>query len=439
MRERSGRCSLTRRTIADALGYEGRWAEESVRKLLNRAWELGEVLVFDGVGFRAPGARGAAAGVLVPVRLLQYLSQLPGVRRSAVLADPVILRALQARQEALLRELGPNAGPRPPPLLYGREGLAGPEFCPTQATGPGKASSPVSRSGEVSELRPELEATGGAAGGGGPSADCPDGAGDAGACSANGENAPFAPNAPPGELETPPAHVALPSPADGTAARGASPPANAGEARGAHDDEGRVDPRRVRAELDAIEALLAQLRDEANGFACGRTPDGVPLRARRRPAWAEEREGAAALAALRSRERDIARLERAAAKARFAARVGWKLSKTAEGEGMQLVDHRSERAQVGALLTAAAADLANAPVAWARLFPELRAALRPDQYGALRDLAELRCVNDAGDALVLRARDAFHADRVRDLGLARAIGIAAANILGRELAVEVLS
>lgn len=436
MKARHARVSLTRRALADALGYEGRWAEESVRKLVNRAWALGEVLVFDGVGFRAPGARGLTAGVLVPVRLLQYLGALPRTRRAEVLADPLVVKALEARQAALQRELGPDAAPRPPPVLYGREGLPAPALALFQATWPGKASSPVSRSGDVSDLSPELGPPGVAEGGGPPAAVWSDGAPDAGATAA--AEATEAPGAPPGRPGGPdPAREALPSPADAPEARGEGPAGPSGVVVRGIDGEVRVDRGRLRVELDRIEALLAQLRDEANGFACGRDVAGRPL-APRGPGWAEERAGAAGLADLRAREREIARLARVAADARWAARVSWKSTQAAGATGGPVFTTPTELRELDSHVRAATAALTEAPPAWATLWPAVLAAVPSWAHGARRDLAGLRCVADSGEALVFRARDAYHAARVRDLGLAVTIGEAARAVLGRELLVEVL-
>lgn len=434
-RARSARCSLTRRAIADALGYEGRWAEESVRKLLNRAWALGEVMVFDGQGFRAPGGRGLTAGVLVPVRLLQYLGALPRTRRAEVLADPLVLKALEAREDALRRELGPEAGPRPPPVLYGREGLPAPALALSQATWTGKASSPVSRSRVVPDLSPEAARPGAAEGGGPPAAVWSDGAPEAGATpppsSAGG------PGAPPGRSGgADPAREAVPSPAGGLEARGQGPAGPGGAVVRGIDGEVRVDSERLRVELERIQALLAQLRDERNALACGRDVGGRPLPPRG-PGWAEERAGAAELAAQRDREREIRRLTRVVREATWATKVNWRLYRAA-AQGGPVFTSSDELAELDTAIRAAVAALTTAPAAWRRLWPQVLEAIPGHAHGARRDLAGLRCVTDTGEALVFRARDEWHRSRVRDLGIATTIGAAARAVLGRELAIEIL-
>jgi hypothetical protein len=400
IRSRSGRCSLTRKAIADRLGYRGRWADESVRKLLNRAWELGEVMAFDGQGFRAAGARGVTSAALVPVRLLQYLGALPQVLRARALADPLIVKALQAREDALRRELGDSPAPRPPPVLYGREGLPGPEFLDKQATGPGKASSSLLCSGVVPDLPPEMGPPASPRGEDAPAAPSPDGATGPGASSAGAGEAPSTP----GGAEAP-APVA---PHRGALATG--PARERGS--GGIDDEGSLDPDRLRVELGRLRALLAEVRDEYRALACGRTVAGVPLPPPATSPREAERRGAAELAAMREREREIRRLERSSERAAQAARVAWRKHKAAEAAGGDMLHTETPSDRARRVADYDAQQGPETPTAWCVIWSLLLE--RDDTGRRLAPLARCRARVEGHD-LVLDAPDPFVAELVRDV------------------------
>jgi hypothetical protein len=399
MKERSGRCSLTRKKIADDLGYEGRYADESVRKLVNRAHELGEVLVFEGVGHRAPGQRGHTACVYIPVRLLQYLGALNGARRREVLADPLILEALQAREEALQREIAAGGAPRTAPVLYGRDGVPADGWAAKQAAGPGKASRIGSSPEAVSDLSPEAAPPDVAEGGGAAAPDHSDGAADDGTSSAGQQRpAPVVPS----ELAEgrPPAPETGPCPSDGTEAREAGPEAPPGaEARG-HDDEGWRDPGRLRVELARIQALRAEIVDEARRRAV------QPVK--QLPPWAIDRERE--LAATRALDGRIRDAERAATNALKAVLGASRLHRAAREEPVLQTETNADHAR--RLADYDAQQGPEAPTAWCVIWSLL---LEVDDTGR-RLAAVARCrARLVGDDLELVAPDVYTAKMVRDL------------------------
>lgn len=448
--KRTGRpwVDLSRRQIAELLGFEGAaapagsresgHAEEAVRRLLRRAELAGELLTFREAGHKFK--TGVPSHKIVIVRLLWRLDALPRPLRLAALGDPHVSLALEALRRATLAQeasdIASRAGGAPSPSIAAPEGAG----CVLEAPPPLPQPPPTSggpASGSFSLSDRFRSSTSSPPSGGA------------------GTAAPAAREAGAERRETRPAAPVTPPALDPIEPVG--PPAGPEPRRAPADDrtpavvrgqDGRVslDLGRLREVRSRCEELLAELRrEELVAEAAASEP--LPLGGWRTPDL--EARGRAELARRRDRELEVRRLAAIIADAKVAARVGWKLHRAAEPKGGPVFtspqETRDRLEAAAAALEAHRAELADAPPAWCRLFPALVEridGLRPDGAGGrrvllLEDLAALRCVADDGDALVLQARDGFHRERVRDLGLGFLVGELAVEVLERELAIEV--
>lgn len=359
-RNRRGWSTMARSTIADRLGLRGKHAEETVRRRLRAAEELGELVVVQQAGdhVRSDGRpwHGVPTHKLIPTRLLPYLTALPRDRRLEVLRDEHVAKAIELREALLSAAIATNEASAVPANPGAWRGLG---------------VSPVSSSltdpslSNVSEITARVEGA--------------------------------APAEPRGAVRPAGAMIEPDGPANGPPA----PPSGAEARPGAG---WRALEARVRDARDRLRELLDEIAAERHRLAHGLAP-GAPR------GWHDpETEGRAALAAERARAREAASLAKViqlanreiVTAARFAESQGRKAGRSDVFTSAQ--EHRRQSARFAAELAGQAEHQHEAPAPWRTIWRDLFEHARHDSDArALSWLAQLAVVRAHldGDELVL--------------------------------------